>query len=652
MSKSNYLKPVQIRIFAIFALVVCLFAWMAVYLTYISHHSVEEAVLIDTFGRQRMLTQVIAKDANRKYGILLSLQAGPLIVTDQTLIQKIALINTSIGNAKSEFNTTLLALRTGVLIKGQSRFDIREAALKNKELIEKTEGLWRQFENSVGTLQETESVTPKAAEAILFINTQNETLLSYCDELNQAIVENVRHKEFSIILLSVVLFILLILSLIVSVYQLQKYIVSPLDALYTGLTEKGLMQMESKTPTANDIEPALTAIRDGFSKLDKTIELINNINNNVSFRDVLGYIYHTFRSFIPYSHIGIALLRDNGRVLEAAYAMSDPSLSDLPKNLTGIRETIENTSLTQVIREAKPRVINDLEAYTGGRSEVAAYNRILLDSGIRASITLPLIVSNDPVGVIFFSSTSKNVYNESHISFLKTLASAIAISLNQNIFIDDLLYSSVLALAKMAEARDEETGQHLRRMKEYAKRITELLVSDMRYDSIIDGEFLKNIERFSPMHDIGKVGVKDGILLKQGKLTVAEFEEMKKHTVYGAQVLKTAEYNLQQRQKRSVFGMGIEIVLGHHEKWDGTGYPYGKKREEIPLSARIVAVADVFDALTSERPYKEAYTFEASFQMLAEESGTHFDPSIIETVRRHKAEWEALYKYLGQLGTE
>ncbi len=131
-------------------------------------------------------------------------------------------------------------------------------------------------------------------------------------------------------------------------------------------------------------------------------------------------------------------------------------------------------------------------------------------------------------------------------------------------------------------------------------------------------------------------------MLKPGRLTDDEFGEMKKHVIYGVDVLKTAEKNIA-KQKYSMFKMGIEIVEGHHEKWNGTGYPYRKAGTDIPLSARIVAIADVLDALTSKRPYKDAYNFEESMNYIINEKGRHFDPYIIESLIKHKKEMKILY---------
>ncbi len=419
-----------------------------------------------------------------------------------------------------------------------------------------------------------------------------------------------------------------------------KHFTDSINDLFNKISNISLNNGSNSISTTAELDKVIEEMYVGFNKLDKLIELIENMNKDVSFEGILNYIYSTFSEFIPYTHIGIALLRDNGKVLEASYGISDPSLNDLPKKLIGLRAEISATSLERIVRDGTPRVINDLEKYT--KHKDASYNKILLEAGIKSSITLPLKVNDKPIGIIFFSNVTPNIYKEEHIDFLKTLSNSIAISLNKNIFIDEMLYSTLLALAKMAEARDEDTADHLDRMTAYATKITEFLLQDKVYEDEITIPFLKGIERFSPMHDIGKVGVKDGILLKRGKLTAEEFEEMKKHVAYGADVLRTAESNIV-KQRQSMFKMGIEIVEGHHEKWDGTGYPYKRSGTDIPLSARIVAVADVFDALTSKRSYKEAFSFEDSINYIIDGSGRHFDPKIIDSLKRNVDEFYKLY---------
>jgi len=199
------------------------------------------------------------------------------------------------------------------------------------------------------------------------------------------------------------------------------------------------------------------------------------------------------------------------------------------------------------------------------------------------------------------------------------------------LLVDDLILTSITGFARLVEAKDSETGLHLDRMQNYSKIIALEMQKTEPYQKIIDQTFIDDIVRFSPLHDIGKVGIADGILLKPSKLTPEEFEVMKKHTIIGSEVLKKASNNLL-RNGKNFFDIGIEIALCHHEKYNGTGYPNGLVGEEIPLSARIVMVADVLDALTSKRVYKNAIAMEEAFYIIEQESGISFDPNIVKAL--------------------
>ncbi|MDI6617253.1 MAG: HD domain-containing phosphohydrolase [Clostridiales bacterium] len=361
-------------------------------------------------------------------------------------------------------------------------------------------------------------------------------------------------------------------------------------------------------------------------KFNSLISLIENINMNKPFKDILDYIYDSFSAYIPYTYIGIALIEDDGETIKASFGASGKNHKNLPKRLLGYKTNIYDTSLIKIVQTGKERIINDLEDYTKGKS-IKEYNKILLEEGIRSSITFPLKNNKKVIGIIFFSSNRKNIYKKEHIDFLKIIANSIALGLEKTIFIDDMIIGSVQALAKLAEQRDRNTGEHLKRISVYSRLLAKLLSKNKKYSDIINIDYIDNIERFSTLHDIGKVGIRDDILLKAGRLTPEEFSIMQAHTIYGSWVLKTAEKKVQ-KNGRSIFSMGIEIAEGHHEKWDGSGYPYGKAGEDIPLSARIVAVADVFDALTSKRSYKDAFSYEYSRNIIISESGKSFDPDI------------------------
>lgn len=202
----------------------------------------------------------------------------------------------------------------------------------------------------------------------------------------------------------------------------------------------------------------------------------------------------------------------------------------------------------------------------------------------------------------------------------------------------------IFSMSKLAESRDTDTGLHLERVREYSRILALELARRNHVAEANPEEFVELVYRASPLHDIGKVAIPDSILLKPGKLTPEEFEVMKTHPECGAKTLRQVAAQYPENRLVSV---GIEIAESHHEKWDGTGYPQGKSGLGIPLSARIVAVADVYDALTSRRPYKEPFPPERARQLIVEGRGAHFDPMIVDAFLAVEPEFLAVARSLG-----
>ncbi|MCG9746400.1 HD domain-containing phosphohydrolase [Shewanella sp. Isolate8] len=188
--------------------------------------------------------------------------------------------------------------------------------------------------------------------------------------------------------------------------------------------------------------------------------------------------------------------------------------------------------------------------------------------------------------------------------------------------------ATVMGLAKLAEYRDNETGAHLIRMQHYAKMLATQRQTDKDAPTELTDDFIQEITLSSILHDIGKVGIADAILLKPGRLTPEEFEQIKAHPVIGAQVLESL---LSYAPECAFIKMGRDIAGGHHEWWDGSGYPAGLKGEAIPLSARIVALVDVYDALTSPRCYKRPFSHQEAMDLICQDKGTHFDPKLVDS---------------------
>lgn len=199
---------------------------------------------------------------------------------------------------------------------------------------------------------------------------------------------------------------------------------------------------------------------------------------------------------------------------------------------------------------------------------------------------------------------------------------------------------AMMALGSIAETRDNETGNHIQRTRSYVQVMCDNLSGLARFRYNMDHAAWTEIIKASPLHDIGKVGIPDHILLKPGKLSADEFEQMKRHPVIGRDALKSAEARL--GSNRSFLGTAMEIAHSHHERWDGTGYPEGMSGSAIPLSGRIMAVADVYDALISKRVYKSAMSHADAVDLIRDGRGRHFDPLVVDCFLENAGLFESI----------
>ncbi|MEN8188714.1 MAG: HD domain-containing phosphohydrolase [Thermodesulfobacteriota bacterium] len=209
--------------------------------------------------------------------------------------------------------------------------------------------------------------------------------------------------------------------------------------------------------------------------------------------------------------------------------------------------------------------------------------------------------------------------------------------------------ATIEAMGIVAEHRDPETGGHIRRTKNYVRTLGRALAAKKRYQNILSDEIIELMYHSAPLHDLGKVAISDKILLKPGPLTDEEFKEMMHHTTIGENTIKEAQGRLAEGQ---ILDIACEIAGGHHEKWDGSGYPRGLKGEDIPLSARLMALADVYDALISSRPYKKPIPHKKVVPMIEELSGTHFDPDVVKVFLENADEFHSIARSLSEAITD
>jgi len=252
-----------------------------------------------------------------------------------------------------------------------------------------------------------------------------------------------------------------------------------------------------------------------------------------------------------------------------------------------------------------------------------------LSSRIAANLVLPIISNRGPVGVFDFGSFDSGTFDAQEIGMCSMLVDQMSYSLENIRLVGELSQSRdavIRGMALLAEIRDTHIGGHLNRICELAELLAGRLISLPGYQEVT-GDFVDTIARAAALHDVGKVGIPDSILLKPGKLTEAEYEIMKSHTLVGAELLEGLRKSF---GDFTMISMGVDVAIGHHEWWDGSGYPRGNKGRDIPLAARILGVCDVYDALTSERVYKKAWSHEETEKTIREAAGRQFDPDLVD----------------------
>ncbi|MFN3545435.1 MAG: HD domain-containing phosphohydrolase [Thiobacillus sp.] len=291
-------------------------------------------------------------------------------------------------------------------------------------------------------------------------------------------------------------------------------------------------------------------------------------------------------------------------------------------------------SLREILAQGRPRVVNDLAVFAHSSNEHA---QRIGARGYRASYTMPMYHQGRLFGFLFFNAYEANCFTEEVLRQIDPFGHLIALTIINDLSILHTLLASVKTARDFAHARDSETGSHLDRMSRFA-RVVAQAVAD-RYD--LTDEMIERIFIFSPLHDIGKIAIPDRVLLKPGQLDDEETALMRTHTLRGREVIDNMLENF---QVGTVQGGDIlrNIALFHHEAVDGTGYPRGLAGSDIPIEARIVAVADIFDALTSRRPYKPAWSNDDAFALLRQLAGSKLDPHCVQALIDNRARIEEI----------
>ena len=334
--------------------------------------------------------------------------------------------------------------------------------------------------------------------------------------------------------------------------------------------------------------------------------------------------------------IGIALYNADSDILSTFVHSSD---GQSPLERYQVRLT-EVPSLQQLHDDHRSRIIDDLEALAGSPS---THTRRILAAGYRSSYTSPLYAHGQLLGFLFFDSRQPGYFRNSVTLQLDTYAELISALISYDLSTTRALRSAVALTRELGRHRDEETAGHVNRVAHYTRSIGLTLVG-----SDEDVEFLF---QFAGLHDIGKIAIPDHILLKAGKLTAEEYAIAQLHVGKGSEMIEVMmrEFGLANERYTQMLR---DVICCHHERWDGGGYPRGLAGEAIPLAGRIVAVADVFDALTNPRPYKRAWTLDEGLAYLREHSGSQFDPRCVAVAEQHFDDWRAIHAHFHSPGED
>ena len=350
-------------------------------------------------------------------------------------------------------------------------------------------------------------------------------------------------------------------------------------------------------------------------------DVLAALNANMPLKDKLVSAHKVIQEKFPFiARIALAIYDPETKVLKTYLHSSG---EDRP--LYNYQALLDDApSLIEILKKGKPRVVNNLVTFEHSEHEHA---QRIGQQGYAASYTMPMLHNGEFVGFLFFNSYEMDVFTEHALRDIDVYGHLIALMVINELTTLKILNAAVKTSAHITHMRDPETGSHLDRMSRFSRLIAKALAD--KYD--LDDEYIEHVFMFAPLHDIGKIAIPDAILLKPDQLDESERQIMNTHSQKGRAMIDEIieEFGLDWINQVNILR---NIAEYHHEAVNGTGYPSGKTRDDIPLEARIVAVADVFDALTSRRPYKDAWSNEDAFASLRELAGEKLDRDCVKAL--------------------
>ncbi len=457
------------------------------------------------------------------------------------------------------------------------------------------------------------------------------------DDLNLVILNDLTIVLNTMFILLMVVVASLFFGLIRFVYFQIPYIVKGLNML----GDKQYHNETLKIPTPIFVEEKeIHNYIDTVFEENRFIEDIKEVLLKVYVvEDAVDALFNLLKERMGIDRVGLAFVDYNREMIVAEYGVIVDRVIKLGP---GFEVPFVRTSLYDLIESRKPMINNDLEEEFRKRPKSSSLY-LLAQEEIKSNLILPLTMGNAVFGFLFLSSREKDFFNLNHLHLAEKIVYEIKGLLNRTYFTKVVFSKITSGFSELVEKKDNETGEHILRMVNYSTLLAYKLIEKNHPDYQIQERMVLEIERNAAVHDIGKVGIPDSILKKPGKLTDEEWEIMRTHPIIGGDIFKSIREGLKAFDPE-LYKVSEDITRYHHEKWNGEGYPHGLKGHEIPLVARIVAVADVFDAISSKRIYKEAFEVEESFQILKNMSGVNLDPYLVEIFIENKSEVLKIYE--------
>lgn len=353
-------------------------------------------------------------------------------------------------------------------------------------------------------------------------------------------------------------------------------------------------------------------------------DILAQLHESLPLSDKLRFLHQVIREDFPFiDRLAIALFDEKTNILKT-YTHSTEGASPLAAYEVSLGAA---SSLREIMQRRRPRVVQDMSIFAQGTQE---HTKRVASKGYQASYTMPLYQSNTFIGFLFFNSFQPNAFVPEALRQIDIYGHLIALMVINELTAIRTLLAAVQAARSMTHYRDVETGSHIDRTAHYARLIARELAP--RYN--LSDEQIEHIFMFSPLHDIGKIGIPDSVLRKPGKLDEAEFKVMMTHPQKGREIIDVIleDFSLGTFGHVSIMR---NIAEYHHEAIDGSGYPKGLKGDEIPIEARISAVADIFDALTSRRTYKAPWSNDDAFAMLRRLADTKLDRDCVDAMLKN-----------------